>query len=83
MHRREDLYGEDAAEFKPERWLDDADEKGLRVGWEYLPFNGGPRICIGRKSTLTVLSSLPENISLGRNCASMRCSEHLLMPDKT
>lgn len=53
MHRREDFYGQDAAEFKPERWLDDLDGdggKGLRVGWEYLPFNGGPRICIGRKS---------------------------------
>ena len=48
MHRRNDLYGEDAEEFKPERWLDQAGKKGLRVGWEYLPFNGGPRICIGR-----------------------------------
>jgi cytochrome P450 len=34
MHRSEDFYGEDAEEFKPERW-----EK-LRPGWEYLPFNG-------------------------------------------
>ncbi len=42
MHRRKDFYGEDADEFKPERW-----EK-LRPGWEYLPFNGGPRICLGR-----------------------------------
>ena len=43
MHRRKDYYGEDADEFKPERW-----EK-LRPGWEYLPFNGGPRICLGRE----------------------------------
>lgn len=43
MHRRKDFYGEDAEEFKPERW------ETLRPGWEYLPFNGGPRICIGRK----------------------------------
>ena len=42
MHRRKDFYGEDAEEFKPERW------ETLRPGWEYLPFNGGPRICIGR-----------------------------------
>lgn len=49
MHRRKDLYGEDAEEFKPERWLDQGEKKGLRVGWEYLPFNGGPRICIGRR----------------------------------
>jgi cytochrome P450 len=43
MHRRKDLYGEDAEEFRPERW------ETLRPGWEYLPFNGGPRICLGRK----------------------------------
>lgn len=49
MHRRKDLYGEDAEEFRPERWLDEGGRKGLRVGWEFLPFNGGPRICIGRE----------------------------------
>lgn len=52
MHRRKDLYGEDADLFKPERWLDGKDRKGLRVGWEFLPFNGGPRICIGRTFSL-------------------------------
>ena len=31
MHRRKDFYGEDALEFKPERW------ETLRPGWEYLP----------------------------------------------
>ena len=46
MHRRKDYYGEDAEEFRPERWLG---ENGLRPGWEYLPFNGGPRICLGRE----------------------------------
>ena len=48
LHRRKDIYGEDAEEFRPERWIDDG-EKALRPGWGYLPFNGGPRICIGRK----------------------------------
>ena len=43
MHHRRDLWGPDVEEFKPERW------QGRRVGWEYLPFNGGPRICLGRK----------------------------------
>ncbi len=57
MHRRKDFYGEDAEEFRPERWIDGEEGKGLRVGWEYLPFNGGPRICIGRE--LVSRSSLP------------------------
>lgn len=50
MQRRKDIYGDDAGVFRPERWLDCGLEgrKGLRVGWEYLPFNGGPRVCIGR-----------------------------------
>ena len=52
MQRRTDLYGADAAEFKPERWLDGEDGKGLRVGWEFVPFNGGPRICIGQQFAL-------------------------------
>ncbi|PVI06909.1 cytochrome P450 52A12 [Periconia macrospinosa] len=47
MHRRIDFWGEDANEFKPERW------EGRRTGWEYLPFNGGPRICIGQQFALT------------------------------
>ncbi|GIZ38284.1 hypothetical protein CKM354_000170400 [Cercospora kikuchii] len=47
MHRRKDLWGEDAEEFHPERFAN------RRPGWEYLPFNGGPRICIGQQFALT------------------------------
>ncbi|KAL4781733.1 cytochrome P450 [Aspergillus varians] len=47
MHRRQDLYGPDAEKFRPERWAD------LRPGWGYLPFNGGPRICVGQQYALT------------------------------
>ncbi|TID24813.1 cytochrome P450 alkane hydroxylase [Venturia nashicola] len=50
MHRRPDLYGLDAEIFRPERW-DDPDlplkkDKSLER-WGYLPFNGGPRVCLG------------------------------------
>ena len=47
MHRRRDVYGADADEFRPERW------ENLKPGWAYLPFNGGPRICIGQQFALT------------------------------
>lgn len=53
MHRRFDIYGPDALEFRPERW---APEENLRPGWGYLPFNGGPRICVGQQFALTEAS---------------------------
>ena len=48
--KRKDLYGDDAEEFRPERWLDMDGKKGLRPGWGFLPFGGGARVCIGRES---------------------------------
>ena len=42
MHRRADLWGKDSEEFRPERW------EGLLPGFNFLPFNGGPRICPGK-----------------------------------
>jgi cytochrome P450 len=47
MHRRKDIWGPDADSFNPSRW------NARKVGWEYLPFNGGPRICIGQQFALT------------------------------
>ncbi|OLN96597.1 Cytochrome P450 52A5 [Colletotrichum chlorophyti] len=50
MQRRKDLFGEDAHEFRPERWEE------RRPGWDYIPFSGGPRICIGQQFALTQMS---------------------------
>lgn len=72
MHRRKDLFGEDAEEFKPERWLDEGEKKGLRVGWEYLPFNGGPRICIGRESLRGGLGSINHRLQGSRTICPHR-----------
>lgn len=52
MHRRKDIWGPRADEFDPERWIND-DGSMLQPGWEYLPFSGGPRVCIGQKLALT------------------------------
>ena len=43
MQHRPDIWGEDAEEFRPERW------EGRKLGWEWVPFGGGPRKCLGRK----------------------------------
>lgn len=49
LHRRKDLWGVDADEFVPERW----EKKRPGTVWQYVPFNGGPRICIGQQFALT------------------------------
>lgn len=42
IHRRPESF-QDPAEFRPDRWLDPV----LRRSNAYLPFGGGPRVCIG------------------------------------
>lgn len=50
MHRRTDLYGEDAEDFRPERWLTgELDD----IGHGYIPFFTGPRTCLGKDFSLT------------------------------
>lgn len=43
LHRRKEVFGEDADEFRPERW-----DNWQPPPWTFIPFGGGPRICIGQ-----------------------------------
>ncbi|KAG9128415.1 hypothetical protein FRC07_013755 [Ceratobasidium sp. 392] len=50
MHLRKDLWGPDAEEFDPERWLDERYKKYVIPNpFIFLPFNAGPRICLGQQ----------------------------------
>lgn len=53
MQRRESLYPEGSKhdEFRPERW-----ETWQPASWTYIPFNGGPRICLGQQFALTEIA---------------------------
>ncbi|KAK8086918.1 cytochrome P450 [Apiospora phragmitis] len=57
MQRRRDLYPPVTAEFadplifSPERWY-----SWQPKSWEFLPFNGGPRICVGQDFTMTEMA---------------------------
>ncbi|KEP46110.1 putative cytochrome P450 family benzoate 4-monooxygenase [Rhizoctonia solani 123E] len=42
VHRSQEVWGDDAEEFRPERWLE------RDVGKEFNPFSFGPRACVGR-----------------------------------
>ncbi|KIW67453.1 hypothetical protein, variant [Phialophora macrospora] len=54
MHRLKRLYGEDAHSFRPDRWDPDAENAVdlKNIGWGYLPFGGGPRLCLGQEFAL-------------------------------
>ncbi|CAN6273899.1 unnamed protein product [Urochloa humidicola] len=51
MHRDTELWGEDASEFRPERFGRDPVQGGCRQRMGYLPFGFGGRICVGRNLT--------------------------------
>jgi cytochrome P450 len=57
MQRRRDLYPPesptfaDPAIFSPERW-----ESWTPRPWQYVPFNGGPRICVGQNFAMTEMA---------------------------
>ncbi|KAE8443610.1 hypothetical protein EG329_001543 [Mollisiaceae sp. DMI_Dod_QoI] len=54
MHRMTSLYGPGANEFVPERWEDTDLEKD--IGWGFMPFHGGPRLCLGKDFALSEAS---------------------------
>ncbi|EGO03065.1 hypothetical protein SERLA73DRAFT_158706 [Serpula lacrymans var. lacrymans S7.3] len=57
MHRRPDLWGPDADEFDPDRFLDDRLRKYLIPNpFIFLPFNAGPRICLGQQFAYNEMS---------------------------
>lgn len=44
MGRNERIWGDDASQFKPDRWL----QGETYSQYEYPAFNAGPRICLGK-----------------------------------
>ncbi|KAJ7625781.1 cytochrome P450 [Roridomyces roridus] len=57
MHRNKELWGPDAEEFSPERFLDERLKKYLLPNpFQFLPFNAGPRICLGQQFAYNEMS---------------------------
>jgi len=59
MHRRVDLWGPTADEFDPDRFLDDRVKTYLVPNpFIFLPFNAGPRICLGQQFAYNEASTI-------------------------
>lgn len=64
MQRRKDLWSEDALQFVPERWIEPERVKALTADpFKFLPFNAGPRICLGQNFAYNE-ASFGESVSL-------------------
>ena len=52
LHRNPDFWGPDAIEFCPERWIDGRARDAIVANpFIYIPFNAGPRICLGQQAS--------------------------------
>ena len=51
LQSREDLFGLSVNDFDPSRW-----ESWTPAPWTYIPFNGGPRMCLGQNFALTEMA---------------------------
>lgn len=54
--RLEKIWGKNAKEFKPERWISD-DGSLIRVdSGKWSAFNAGPRLCLGKKKNVAAFN---------------------------
>lgn len=49
MGRSFDIWGSDACDYRPERWLSEDGQVQHRGAAEFPVFNGGQRLCLGKK----------------------------------
>ncbi|VVT54783.1 uncharacterized protein SAPINGB_P004260 [Magnusiomyces paraingens] len=78
LHRDPHFWGADADEFRPERW---AEHRENVHPWDYLPFNGGPRICLGQQFALTEAGYV--TVRLLQEFSEIRGGDALPVPPKS
>ena len=51
LHHSKEVWGPDADEFVPDRWIEESEKGGRlteRMKASFIPFSYGPRACVGR-----------------------------------
>nr|AAL67906.1 cytochrome P450 monooxygenase pc-2 [Phanerodontia chrysosporium] len=80
MHRRTDYWGPDAEAFDPDRFLDARVQRYLTPNpFIFLPFNAGPRICLGQQFAYNEMSFFV--IRLLQHFDEVQLCEDALAPD--
>ncbi|XP_049354453.1 alkane hydroxylase MAH1-like [Solanum verrucosum] len=58
MGRMESVWGKDALEFKPERWISERGTVKHEPSYKFFSFNAGPRICLGKEVAFTQMKAV-------------------------
>ena len=90
MQRRRDLYPpiSEAFPYDPDEWAPDRWATWTPKAWQYIPFNGGPRICIGQQFAMVemgyticrILQHFDHIIDLGDGDQDILNCEIVLIP---
>ncbi|KAH6889000.1 cytochrome P450 monooxygenase pc-1 [Coprinopsis sp. MPI-PUGE-AT-0042] len=80
IHTRKDLWGPDADEFDPDRFIDDRVKKYLVPNpYIFIPFNAGPGICLGQQFAYNLMSFVL--VRLLQQFSSFSLDEEALTPE--
>ncbi|KAJ6005379.1 cytochrome P450 [Penicillium sp. IBT 35674x] len=58
IHHDKSIFGEDAAVFRPERWLESSEEEVKRMDRHLMTFGYGSRTCIGKNISIMEMGKL-------------------------
>ncbi|WZZ46141.1 hypothetical protein YC2023_042400 [Brassica napus] len=58
MGRMKSIWGEDALQFKPERWISETVKLRHEPSSKFFVFNSGPRICPGKNLAILVMKNV-------------------------
>ncbi|KAL7121390.1 hypothetical protein ACP275_02G179200 [Erythranthe tilingii] len=63
--RMKSTWGEDALEFRPERWLSEGGDRfSMHDSYKFVAFNAGPRICLGKDLAYLQMKSVAAAVLL-------------------
>ncbi|KAI2768408.1 benzoate 4-monooxygenase cytochrome P450 [Daldinia loculata] len=58
LHYNKEVYGEDADQFRPERWIEVTEEKSLEMSRCLFSFGAGTHTCIGKNIAILMITKL-------------------------
>ncbi|EFH64622.1 hypothetical protein ARALYDRAFT_338681 [Arabidopsis lyrata subsp. lyrata] len=62
LGRMKSVWGDDAEDFRPERWISYSGRLKHEPSYKFLAFNAGPRACLGKKLTFLQMKTVAAEI---------------------